>query len=170
MKYLLLYFTLVFSSKACAQYYKTEAECIRNRDIEKNLVTTNKIQKIELVHFVWDKAKKNWRPTHKNVYYFNSLGQYVKMTLHNIDLNGNETEYWSGVYVYNSSGLCDSLPTDKGPKQKASSPLAQYPTCYKHLGNKKLKDGLTIKGKNKRISRTITGKGKHTKLVDHFIY
>lgn len=169
MKYLIPYLVLLFSSTASAQF-KTEAECIKNRDIEKKLITTHNIKEIELVHFVWDKTKNDWRPTHKNIYYFNSLGQYVKMTLNNIDINGSETEYWSGNYVYNSSGLCDSLPTDKGPKQKASSPCGMYPTCYQHLGNKKLKNGLTIKGKNKKINRSTTPKGKNTKLVYYFKY
>jgi hypothetical protein len=125
--------------------YKTMEECKKNLEIEKTIIVKNKITRIEAIQYF--KSDK-WYASNKSVYFFNSSGQLIKHEIIGIDRNGNEQKKWSGKYIYNSAGIIDSLPTDKGPMYKPTDPLALYPTCYQHLGNKKLKDGLSVKTKN----------------------
>jgi hypothetical protein len=157
-KYFIFILIIFCSTKGFGQY-KTVDECKNNQEIEKKLVVSEKLTHIEVIQYF---KNNTWTPVGKNVYYFNSDGQLTKMVIIDIDKNGIETEKWSGKYIYNISGLCDSLPTDKEQMIKATNPLAMYPTCYQHIGHKKLTDGLVIKIKYPKTHN------QPTKVAYHF--
>jgi hypothetical protein len=126
----------------CSNFYfgqkKTELDYKKNQQLEKDLVVKNKLTSIEVVLSAKDKKST---PIGKKIYYFNSDGFLIKSSIWNM-FNGTEKETWTARFTYGADGICDSVPTDKGIR-KAVSFNDKYPSCYWHLGNKKLKDGFS---------------------------
>lgn len=121
---------------------KTEAEYKQNQQREKALVTKEKLSRIEALDYT--KRNKEWFPTGKRTFYFNTEGYLIKYTISSYDFisGADKGETWIGRYVYDASGLCDSMPTDKGIR-KTGRASEFYPSCYWHLKGKRLKDGLS---------------------------
>lgn len=146
-KYLVFNF-IIFCSAICFGQLKTLEEFRNNFNIERNLIISNKLTSIELIQY--GKKEKKWKPTGRRIYFFNSQGLITNSVITSIDRDGKDIEVWKGKYVYNSNGLCDSVPNDDGTMRKATNLIEIYTTLYVHLNNKKLKDGLIINIKPKK--------------------